>query len=294
MTTTVAKVLADTRNFIMGTRRDVYNTLGSDIDADDTTLSFGLDSSNLTDGSYLEIDVEVMLLVSASAGTVIRGFLGSTAATHTSGALIRVNSVYFDYWAMQELNGELLDLCSPSNGLFKVGTVDLTYNAANVGYDLTSTTTVEDILDVRYKTPDATKSWPRANFELARTMSTGDFASGNALMIKSGGFPGQTMRVFYKAPYTAVTATTDTLESNAGVHTEAVDLPAIGAAIRVATTREVQRNFFETQGDTKRPDEVPAGANTSALAGLRSLRQARISSEAARLQARWPGFGRRM
>jgi hypothetical protein len=202
--------------------------------------------------------------------------------------LIRVNPIFFDYWALQELNGELLDLCSPSNGLFKVGTVDLTFNAANVGYDLTSTTTVEDILDVRYRTPDATRSWPRANYEMARSMSTSDFASGNAIMIKGGGFPGQSLRVFYRAPYSTVSTTADTLEVTAGVHAEAVDIPAVGAAIRVAASREIQRNFFETQGDTRRADEVPAQANTSALAGLRALRQSRIVSESARLQARWP------
>jgi len=292
VTTTVAKTLADVRNYLMGTQRDTFTTLSSSIIAADTTLSFA-STTNLTDGSYIEIDLEVILVTNAVAGTVIRGMLGSTAASHSSGALVRINPVFFDYWALQELNGELLDLCSPNNGLFKVGTVDLTYNVANVGYDLTSTTTVEDILDVRCKMPDSTRSWPRANYELVRNMSASEFASGNMIRITGGPFPGQPVRVFYKAPYTTVTTTSDTLESTAGVHTEAADIPAIGAAIRVATTREIQRNVFEWQGDTRRADEVPPGANTSALAGLRSLRQSRITSEAARLQARWPGFGRR-
>lgn len=292
MTTTVAKTLADVRNYLMGTQRDTFTTLSSSIIAGDTTLSFA-STTNLTDGSYIEIDLEVILVTSATSGTVVRGMLGSTAASHSSGALVRINPVFFDYWALQELNGELLDLCSPNNGLFKASSVDITFNAANTGYDLTGTTTVEDILDVRFKIPDATKSWPRAKYEMARGMLTTDFASGNAIMIKGGGYPGQVVRVFYKAPYTTVTLTTDTLEVTAGVHTEAADIPAIGAAIRVATTREIQRNIFEWQGDTRRSDDVPPGANTSALAGLRSLRQSRLTSESARLQARWPGFGRR-
>lgn len=296
MTTTVAKVLADARNLLMSGERGVFNVLGGDIDGVTTTVTFSLTDTTLlpTVGSYIEIDLEIMLVTAAASAsvTVLRGFLGSTAAAHTSGTYVKVDPEFFDYVLLTHLNGELSDLCSPANGLFQASSVDITYTAARDGYDLTSTTTVEDILDMRYSKPDARKRWPQAEGQLARGMPTTDFASGNAILITEGGFVGQSIRVFYKAPYGTVSATTDTLEVTAGMHTQAVDIPAVGVAIRVTAGREVARNFLSAQSDTRRADEVPAGAQNSAAAGMRQLRQSRIQAEAARLAARWPSFGR--
>lgn len=294
MTTTVAKVLADARNFLMSSQRDTFNVLTSDINTSVTTVSVNLDASLWTSGSAIEIDLEVMLVtaVSSSTLTVIRGMNGTAAASHTNGALIRLNPVFFDSMLLVQLNGELLDLCSPFNGLFAEKYVDVTYNASRRGYDLTSSTTVEDILDVRYATSGSDKDYPRPSFEFARHMPTGDFASGNAIFIERGGYPGRTVRVFYKGPYTPVTALTDTLESTAGMHAEGVDIPAVGTAIRATVGREVARNMYEFQGDTRRASEVNPGANNQAAAGLRTLRQQRIQAEMSRLNARWPGVAK--
>jgi hypothetical protein len=293
MTTAVSVVLANARNMLMGTTHDATNTLNTTISSSATTsVVFVTNDTKLlpASGSTIEIDTEIMYVssMSGTTATVVRGFLGSTAASsHTSGAIIRIDPKVYDTVLLSHLNGELMDLCSPTNGLYQQKHVDITWNASNTGYDLTSTTTVEDILDVRYKTPDATKAWPRATWDFARDMLTTDFASGNAIMIQRGGSPGQTVRVFYKAPYSTVSATTDTLESTAGMHAEAVDIPAIGVAIRAQAGAEVARNFIQSQASTRRAGEVPAGANNNAVAGLRLLRASRIQAEASRLQTRW-------
>jgi hypothetical protein len=296
VTTTVAKVLADARNLLMSSTRSVFNVLSADIDNAVTTVTLSYTDTTLlpTVGSYIEIDLEIMLVVamSSSQATVIRAFLGSAAAAHTNGTYVKVDPEFFDYVLLTHLNGELADLCSPANGLFQALSVDITYTAARDGYDLTSTTTVEDILDMRYAKPDARKRWPQAEGQLARGMPTTDFASGNAILITEGGHVGQSIRVFYKAPYGALALTSDTLESTGGMHAQAVDIPAIGVAIRATTGREVARNFISAQSDTRRADEVPAGAQNSAAAGMRQLRMSRVQAEAARLAARWPSFGR--
>ena len=295
--TTVATVVADARNYLMGTTHDVTNTLQTTLsDTTGTTVVFATNDSKLLPavGSTFEIETEIFYVKAQSTvtSTVIRGFLGSTAATHTSGLAIRVDPKFYDAVLFRHVQGELLDLTSPANGLFKQSYVDITYNVAVQGYDLTSTTTVDDVLDVRFKTTGPQKNWPRADFELARNMSTTDFASGNAIIVKRGGQAGQTIRVFYRAPYGAVTSLSDTLESTAGMHAEAVDIPAMGVALRAQSGNEIARVQIQSQGSTRRASEVREGANNAAPAGLRALRGTRIQAEAARLAARWPGFGR--
>ena len=50
-------------------------------------------------------------------------------------------------------------LSSPSNGLYRVATVDLTYNAAVEGYDLTGVTDVLAVLDARYQAVGSEQDW---------------------------------------------------------------------------------------------------------------------------------------
>lgn len=297
MTTTVAQVLADARNYLMGATHDVTNTLNTTISSSATvSVVFATNDSKLLPavGSTIEIDTEVMYVtaMSSATATVIRGYLGSTIANHTAAAIIRVDPKFYDAVNFRLLNSELADLSAPDNGLFKQAHVDVTFNAAVSGYDLTSTTSIIDILDVRVATSGPWKNWPRTDWEWARDMLTTDFASGNAIIIKGRAEVGRVVRVWYKSPYTAVTATTDTLESTAGMHAEAIDIPAVGVAIRAMSGAEIARNFPQAQGDTRRAAEVPAGANNQASAGLRQVRSQRIAAEAARLAAYWPGFRR--
>jgi hypothetical protein len=52
--------------------------------------------------------------------------------------------------------------------------------------------------------------------------------------------------------------------------------------------REIKRALTETQGDTRRAQEVPSGAANASLNGLRVQRQNRIVAERARLDAQYP------
>jgi hypothetical protein len=62
----------------------------------------------------------------------------------------------------------------------------------------------------------------------------------------------------------------------------------LGAQIRVMAGREVKRNFTESQGDTRRAEEVPAGAVGGSILNLQRLRRDRIQAEAARLNRQYP------
>lgn len=72
-----------------------------------------------------------------------------------------------------------------------------------------------------------------------------------------------------------------------GIPATALDLPPLGAAMVLLGDRESARNIINAQGETRRAEEVPPGANSSQMRTWAITRQQRIVSEAARFIQRY-------
>jgi hypothetical protein len=182
----------------------------------------------------------------------------------------------------------MADLSSPLNGLFQVKSLNIDYNGSDPMIDLTGVTAIIDLLNVsvRYMVDD----YPVARkVRLVRDMPTDDFASGFALKFDQGVFPGR-LRVNYKSPYTAATSEANDITTVCGVQESVVDLIALGTQIRLMSPREIKRNFTESQGETRRAEEVASGQVTNSISQLIRLRRDRIQAEAARLARAYPTF----
>lgn len=291
--------MATAGDLIQATKRHVYtgysetvNRLDGAITSGATTLTLEFDlAGSIQQGSIISIDLEEILVWAVSGKTlttVTRGVNGSTAAAHSDEATVTVQPKFSDYRVLQAINDDLRDLSS--QGLFQIKTLNITFNSAQYSYNLTSVASdLIDVYEIRYKTPDSTRLWPRINrFDVSRNNDTAEFASGLALHLYEGGYPGLPMRIRYKAPYGSLSATTDDVATVTGLHDGAFDLPPLGAAIRLMSGREIKRNFSEVQGEPRRHQEVPPGAITNSMRGLIGLRQSRLQAEKARLKAQFP------
>lgn len=292
--TTLAELLAECRNdYLMTGTRDARNALSGSHNNSTTTFTFTYDVGTIDKGSRLSVDLEDVYVYAknATTATVARGDFGTAAATHADGAKVLVNPRFSDAQILRAINHELQSLSSPANGLFQMKSVDVTFNAAIDGYDLTSVTDVLSVYKLAYKDTGSSKEWPvidNAGWQYIRDLSTAEFASGKAVFIRQGGWPGNAVRVWYRAPFTALSAVTDNVLSTSGLHAEAHDILALGAAIRLTAGREIHRNFDETQGNTRRAVEVPPGANLGANRGLMQQYAKRVGEEQARLSAMYP------
>jgi hypothetical protein len=94
--------------------------------------------------------------------------------------------------------------------------------------------------------------------------------------------------VRYKAPFVRATAESSDLTTNCFLPTTCDDIVEMGVVLRLMAGREIKRNFTESQGDTRRADEVPAGAVLGSVANIQRLRRERVIAEAARLKAQYP------
>ena len=296
----LSDLIATTHRYLESGRKVEINQLANPVSANATTISLSNNLGGITQGVYVGIDLEIYYVLStntsANIATVLPGQLGSTSTSHTSNTTVYVNPRFSDFAISKAINDDLLDLSSPSNGLFQMLSTDITFNPVYRGYDLgvPAGTDIIDLYDIRYKTVMPTKYWPSIrDYQLARNMNTSEFASGYALFINEPGWPSQPMHVLYKATFSPLVNTTDDAVTTAGLPATAVDIPPIGAAIRLMAGREIERNFVEAQGNPKRAEDVPPGAIAGSPKNLMMLRVQRIQAEADRLKRAYPSLTRR-
>ena len=285
----------ETKNLLLTDYVEECDTLGSDLNTTETTVAFTHDTAGIVAGTIIEINTELMYVFSVNSttndATVRRGFRGTTAASHTAGDLVTINPKFPAQLVLNAINDELSDLSSPQNGLYQMKTVEFTYNIAQDGYNLTGVT--DDILtvyQVTYTDDGSEDTEPvLPAWSLRRDRNTASFASGYALILHDDANSGQKVRVQYKTGFTALAAISTAL-STVGLHSEAYDLPSLGAALRLMSTRPLRREFIDEQGSSRRADEVPAGAISASMRDLRALRETRINAEAARLDQQYPTY----
>jgi len=291
MTTTATVIDRTLRQLLSGTV-EARNKLASTINSSATSVTTTYALESLRAGQVFEIDSEMFYIweadVSTKTLTVQRGYAGTTAAAHTSGAIVTASPRFPRAQVLEAINDELMDLSSPMHGLFQVKTLDYTYNGTDRMVNLTGVTSMIDLIgvSVRYLNDD----YPVARkVKLVRDLPTDDFASGFAIKFDQNVYPGR-LRIVYKAAYSGTTSESTDINTTCGVQESITDIVTIGTQIRLMSPREIKRNFTESQGDTRRAEEVGAGAVTASISNMKQLRKDRITAEAARLARAYPTF----
>ncbi len=288
--TTVATVLNRASRQMLAGVVEERNKLASSLNDSTTSVVLSYDLGGFRAGSVFEIESELFYVWEANTAsktlTVERGYGGTTAAAHSANVLATLNPRFPRAQMFDAVNAELDDLSSTMNGLFRVVTTDLTYNGSDRQINITGSGTIIELLDarLRYLADDH----PVLNSVRLQTgLPTADFASGNTLVFDEPVMAG-TVRVRYKAPFTRATSESSDLTTNCFLPTTCDDIVETGVILRMMNGREIKRNFIESQGDTRRADEVPPGASRDSVTNLARLRRERIIAEAARLKAQYP------
>lgn len=268
------------------------NKLSATINATTTTVVMSYELDGIRAGQVFEIDSELFYVWEAVAGTktltVERGWNGTTAAAHTAGAVVTVNPRFPRSQIFEALNNELMDLSSPMHGLFQVKTFDFDYNGTADIINLPPVLEIIDLIGVHIRVTGDNYEWVR-KVRLLRDLPTDDFSSGYGLKFENRIRSGR-LRIVYKAPFTKLTSESQNLLNISGLPETCEDIINMGVQIRLMASREIKRNFTESQGDTRRAEEVGAGAVTNSVAQLVRMRRDRIQAEATRLIRLYPTF----
>lgn len=278
------------RQLLSGTVEE-RNKIASALTTTGTTVTCTYDLQGIRQGSVIQIEQEQMYVWAAAIPsktlTVERGFNGTTAQAHSSGSILTLNPRFPRNQILEAINGELADLSSPVNGLFQIKTLELQYNGSDRMIDLPGAGNVQALYSVHYRYQ--TDDYPRVyKARLLRNMPAADFPSGLALALDAGPGRAGKLVIRFKADFDFVDNESSDVALTSGLPDTAEDLLILGAQIRLMAPREMKRNFTESQGDTRRATEVPAGAVGGSLTNLLRLRRDRIVAEAMRLQKQYP------
>jgi len=288
--TTVATVLNRASRQMLAGVVEERNKLAASLDSSATSVVTTYDLGGLRTGSAFEIESELFYVWDANPAsktlTVERGYAGTTATSHNSGAIATLSPRFPRAQMFDAVNAELDDLSSTLNGLFRVVAVDLSYNGSDRQINITGSGTIIELLDVRFRYLSDEQPVVHG-VRLQTGLSTSDFASGNSLVFDDDVMAG-TVRVRYKAPFARAATEASDLTTDCFLPATCDDIVETGVILRMMNAREIKRNFIESQGDTRRPDEVPPRAVLESSASLVRLRRERITAEAARLKAQYP------
>jgi len=289
---TVTQLIDRTQRQLLSGVVEERNKLAFAVTATDTTMVFTFEVGSIRPGSIIEIDSELIYIWEMVSGTktatVERGFNGSTADAHAVGSIAIVSPRFPRTQILEAFNDDLSDLVSPLNGLYQIKTLDINYNGQDTMINLPSLDNVIDLLDVRVRYLSTDYPLIRKAV-LIRNLPTSDFGSGTAIKFNETPRSG-ILRITYKAPFNFMTRITDNVQQVCGYPQSAEDILILGAQIRLMAPREIKRNFTESQGDTRRSDEVPAGAITNSVNNLLRIRRDRIIAEAMKLDSQYPVY----
>lgn len=291
--TTAQNWIDEVKRHLLGAHPETIDILNVTIVAGATTLVYTDGIGGIVAGATIEIDTELMYVRSVNTGTktatVIRGFMGTTAAGHASGAMITVAPKFPQHSILTALNHELYDVCSPQHGLFRIGNVDITTAAGVVGYNFNAPGYLA-LHEVHYEATASAKHWALLpNVRVIEQADSTDFTSGRGLIVADAhGLDGGTLHVSYKRNFSQLTAVTDDVATVTGMPTEMHDIPPLGAMVRLTATRGVRRAFDDFQGEPRRASEVSEQAMAQNANVLLTMRNRRIAAEAARLNQLYP------
>ena len=162
--TTVQQLVDRTRQYLQSGYTTARNQLSAPYTAGSGTLAFKYPLAGITAGARLSVGLNTFYVwdvnTAGLTATVTAGEYGSTDSNLAAGTTVHVRPVFTDAELFNALNDEIVALSSPQSGLFQVKTIDLTYNSAIDGYDI-SATDIQAIYEVRFQEPGPYKDWPR-------------------------------------------------------------------------------------------------------------------------------------
>lgn len=289
---TFQDLVHDVRRRVYGSMTENLNLAQTSAAAGATSLQLELGVDGIQKGMTLSSGLNVWFVkgVYPTDNTVfvIPGYDGAPQQEVSEGDVVYVRPRMTDWYAFNALNDQLRSLSSPDNGLYKIGTwiaeVDPTYQTYPVPAEAADMT---NLLRVRWRWPGTPDVWTDLQPRYYRWFFSAD---QNMVRLFLSIPSGTDIEFTYKSPFTLATSLADDPVADCGLSETMLDIPVLGAAVELLMTTESRRTQVQTQGDTRRPEEVAVTANSSIARELARQQRMRIQEEMIRLVNRVPIF----
>ena len=257
-------------------------------------LILSLGSTENVGKGVIEIDEELMWVDSfdriANTATIApygRGYLGSTAATHSADTKVTISPTFPRSSVKRALNDTIRSLGA---NIFAVKSTSFTFNAAVSTYAFNDLN-IKNILTVSWQSIGPSKEWvPIRRWDFDSTADATAFGTG-AQTITIGSdmpMPGRTVRVVYATDPVAFTDNAQDYVTQTGLPESTRDVVVLGTAYRLLSfldpARAAQTSPQADETDSKRP----YGSSQSATKQLYALYAQRLQEETKAQQKNYP------
>jgi len=281
-------LVADTRRLAYGSMADQLNFLAADAPLGSAELTMMMDPVGITPGMVLSSGLNVYYVVNVIAAekkvVVYPTYDNSHADALPAGSAVMVRPRVTDWQLFQNLNWEITQLCSPSNGLYKVASwkssIDVTWQTYDVPVEAQR---MISLLRVRCRWPSTPDIWSDLDDIMFEHQQ-----DRNLVKLKRNLPASSELEFIYKNSFTQAETLTDDVVVDCGLSESMLDIPPMGAAVKLLRTTESRRTQIHNQGDSRRAEEVQPGANSSGARELERAYQNRVNDELARLISNHP------
>lgn len=256
-----------------------------------TVLYLG-STDNLGKG-IVEVDEELMWVDSfdriANTATVSpygRGYLGTTAATHTVDSKVTISPTFPRYVVKKAINDTINAVGS---SIFAVNVTTFTFNAAQTTYDFDGLN-IQNILSIMWQSVGPSLEWipvRRWSWD-SKADATAFGATSQTVTIGDYITPGRTVKVVYATDPVPFTTNAQDFATQTGLPESCKDVIVLGASYRLLTyldpARAAQVSPQADETDSKRP----FGASQTATKQLYALYTQRLNEETQRQQSFYP------
>lgn len=261
-------------------------------------LILSLGSTDSVGKGIVEIDEELLWVDSfdrvANTATVSpygRGYLGTTAATHTADSKVTISPTFPRFAVKRAINDTIRSLGS---SIFAVKTTTFTYNAAVSTYAFANLN-IKNILTVSWQSIGPTKEWVplrRWDFDSIADAEAFGYTEGTdqvqTITLGEAPSPGQTVKVIYATDPVVFTANTQDYATQTGLPESTKDVIVLGAAYRLLSFLDPARASQVSPQADETDSKRPYGASQTATKQLYALYQQRLNEEVKAHQQNYP------
>jgi hypothetical protein len=261
-------------------------------------LILSLGSTESLGKGIVEIDEELLWVDSydrvANTATVApygRGYLGTTAATHSADAKVTIAPTFPRFNIKRAINDTIRSLGS---NIFAMKTTTFTFNAAVSTYAFANLD-IKNILTVHWQDIGPSKEWRpirKYDFDAVANPEAFGYVSGTdkvqTITLGEAPISGRTVKVVYATDPAPFTTNSQVYVTQTGLPESTRDVVILGAAYRLLAfldpARAAQVSPQADETDSKRP----YGASQTATKQLYALYSQRLAEETKAQQQNYP------
>jgi hypothetical protein len=254
---------------------------------DTDRIALQLDTQGITPGMILSCGLNVWFVKETTPATktvyVVPGYDGSPSHNAEAGSVVTVKPRATDWQLFGDVNRAIQSMSSPVSGLYRVGYETSVAEFGHWGTYRINTFDVQSIISVRVRAP-----WDAQGREVQDRDWRWNSKDGTIRVLNPEFSWATSVDVTYRAPFLTAQGLDTDLVATCGLSDSMLDIPPLGAAAGLLLATEGRRAQVTSQGDSRRPGEVPPGSNSSAAREMRRRYEQRVNDEAARLIVKNP------